>query len=240
MHDSHILVFIHIFGGCLGIITGALALALRKGSRWHRKIGDVFAAAMMTMSSVAAYMAFVGTEIKPPALGNFFGGILTFYLVGTAWLAGRRKDRERSVIDAVALLIPLAVGLAQIHYGLKAAGTPDGTLDEVPAGMYFFMSFVALGAAGGDIRQLVWGVAGIHRVARHLWRMCFALWIAASSFFIGQPQVFPEWLHRTGLLFVPSLLIIVLMFFWLIRVLFTNAYKRKVISARPATDLPGA
>jgi hypothetical protein len=69
--------------------------------------------------------------------------------------------------------------------------------------------------------------------------MCFALWIAASSFFIGQPQVFPDWLHKTGLLFVPSLLIIVLMFFWLIRVLFTNAYRRKVTSPKPVTGGDG-
>jgi hypothetical protein len=70
------------------------------------------------------------------------------------------------------------------------------------------------------------GVFGAARIARHLWRMCAALYIAVMSFFLGQSQVFPYAVRRTGLLVVPGIVVVVLMIFWLIRVLFTKAYKR--------------
>jgi hypothetical protein len=73
------------------------------------------------------------------------------------------------------------------------------------------------------------GIAGTQRIARHLWRMCFALFIAAASIFLARQQVFPALFRRTGVLFFLSFLPLMLMIFWLIRVRFKNAYKEKVI-----------
>jgi len=93
--------------------------------------------------------------------------------------------------------------------------------------MFFFLGSVALLSAAGDVRMLVrGGVFGAHRIVRHLWRMCFGLFIATGSFFIGQPQVFPAFIRKTNLLLVLGILPLILMIFWLIRVRFTNAYKR--------------
>ncbi|MGA2098047.1 MAG: hypothetical protein ABSH39_17235 [Candidatus Acidiferrum sp.] len=45
--------------------------------------------------------------------------------------------------------------------------------------MFFFLGSICLLAAAGDIRKLVsGGLFGAKRVARHLWRMCFGLFIA--------------------------------------------------------------
>jgi hypothetical protein len=63
-------------------------------------------------------------------------------------------------------------------------------------------------------------------IVRHLWRMCFGFFIATGSFFLGQQQVFPAWLRGSIVLFIPALLPLVLLIFWLFRVRFTNAYKR--------------
>ena len=57
------------------------------------------------------------------------------------------------------------------------------------------------------------------------------------SFFLGQSQVFPYAVRRTGLLVVPGILVAVLLIFWLIRVLFTNTYKR--VAPRETTLLVG-
>jgi len=52
--------------------------------------------------------------------------------------------------------------------------------------MTFFMGSVMLLAGAGDVRMLVrGGVLGAKRIARHLWRMCFGLFIAAGSFSWG-------------------------------------------------------
>jgi hypothetical protein len=84
------------------------------------------------------------------------------------------------------------------------------------------------------------GVFGAHRIVRHLWRMCFGLFIATGSFFIGQQQVFPAFLRKTNVLFVPAILPLILLIFWLFRVRFTNAYKRMSVTSSGdvcATDL---
>jgi hypothetical protein len=58
--------------------------------------------------------------------------------------------------------------------------------DGVPVGMTFFMGSACLLAAAGDVRMLLSrGVFGARRITRHLWRMCYGLFIAAGSFFHG-------------------------------------------------------
>jgi fatty acid desaturase len=74
------------------------------------------------------------------------------------------------------------------------------------------------------------GISGGQRVARHLWRMCFALFIAAASIFLARQQLFPGLLRKTGVLFLLSLLPLLLMIFWLVRVLFTRAFNEQVFS----------
>jgi hypothetical protein len=70
-------------------------------------------------------------------------------------------------------------------------------------GMYFFLGSVALLSAAEDVRML-WhgGVSGALRIARHLWRMCFALFIASASLFLARPQLFPALLRKTGIVFL--------------------------------------
>jgi hypothetical protein len=133
-----------------------------------------------------------------------------------------------------ALLVPLFVGIGLWISGLQAVHRQVKSTDGVPVGMHFFMGSVMLLAAAGDIRMLVrGGVFGAKRIVRHLWRMCFGLFVATGSFFLGQQQVFPAWLRQTNVLFVPALLPLVLLMFWLFRVWFTTAYRKKAVVAQP-------
>jgi len=136
------------------------------------------------------------------------------------------RDEKPAFLIGGALLVSLAVGAIAVTYGLEAANSQTGAKHGYPAGPYFFLGSVALLSAAGDIRMLVrGGVFGVHRIARHLWRMCFSLFIATGSFFLGQQQVFPHWLRKTNVLFLPAILPLILLIFWLFRVLFTNTYK---------------
>jgi len=84
------------------------------------------------------------------------------------------------------LLIPLTLGILTWMTGLKVVRSGASSQDGVPVGMTFFMGSVMLLAGAGDVRMLVrGGVFGAKRIARHLWRMCFGLFIAAGSFFLG-------------------------------------------------------
>src|SRR6266404_9218724 len=87
-------LIVHILGGVVGLVSGTAALAFRKGSPRHVLAGRIFVASMLTMGALAAYLAI--TRHQPNNIG---GGILTFYLIGTAWLTARRKDGETSRLD---------------------------------------------------------------------------------------------------------------------------------------------
>jgi hypothetical protein len=217
-----ILVF-HISAGIVGILSGAAAMSFRKGSPRHALAGKIFVISMLSMAAGAVYLATMKHDYN-----NIGGGILTFYLVGTAWLTARRRDGEPSLFDWAALLIPLAIGIGGWINGLDALHSPTGSKYGVPAGMHFFMGSVCLLAAAGDVRMLVrGGVFGVQRIVRHLWRMCFGFFIATGSFFLGQAdKVFPNYVLKTNVLFIPAVLPLLLLIFWLVRVRFTSAYKR--------------
>ncbi len=220
---------VHIAGGIVGILSGTVALSFRKGSQRHALAGRVFVTAMLTMAAAAAYLAII--KHQPNNIG---GGILTFYLIGTAWLTARRRDGETSKYDWAAILLPLAIGIGGWINGLDALHSPTGSKYGVPAGMHFFMGSVCLLAAAGDVRMLLrGGVLGAKRIVRHLWRMCFGLFIATGSFFLGQQQVFPSWLRGSPVLFIPALLPLVLLIFWVFRVWFSGTYRNKMVAAQP-------
>jgi hypothetical protein len=197
-------------------------MSFRKGSPRHALAGKVFVMAMLTMASSAVWLAILKHQI-----GNILGGAFTFYLVATAWLAAKRRDGGVGAFGWVALLIPVAVAAANAFYGVQKTLSPTPSPDGVPAGMNFFMGSVCLLAAAGDIRMLLrGGVFGAERIARHLWRMCFGLFVASGSFFLGQgSKVFPAFVAKSGILLIPAILPLPLLVFWMVRVRFSDRYK---------------
>ncbi len=234
---SAILAF-HICGGLIGLLSGGAAMFLRKGSRQHGIAGDVFVISMLGMASAGVLLA--ATKSQP---GNILGGMLTIYLVSTAWMTATRRERKTGMLDGSmvdrklfaskmfdwgALLIVLTVATANVTFGIQAAFSPTGLRYDYPPGPYFFLGSIAIIALVGDIRMLVHnGISGTQRIARHLWRMCFALFVASSSLFLARQQLFPELMRKTGTLVLLSFLPLMVMIFWLIRVRFANALKPK-------------
>jgi uncharacterized membrane protein len=93
-------------------------------------------------------------------------------------------------------------------------------------------------AAAGDICMMVQGgLSGTKRLVRHLWRMCFGLFIATGSFFLGQQQVFPAALRGSILLVVLAIMPLILLVFWLFRVRFLKSRQEKSIQL--AAHSPG-
>jgi hypothetical protein len=213
-------LLIHIASGTSGILSGFAASFLRKGSRRHGLAGNVFVVSMLLLSSTGTYMAMMKHEP-----GNVMGGFLTFYMVTTAWASARREGAGTSVLDWGGLLVVLTLAVFELTYGTQAALSPTGMKAGYPPGPYFMLGTVAVLATVGDIRMLLRrGISGTQRVARHLWRMCFAFFVASSSLFLARQQYFPDLMRRTGTLYLLSFLPLLLMIFWLIRVRFAKAY----------------
>jgi uncharacterized membrane protein len=223
------LVLFHILAGLTAIVSGFVTVAFRKGSRGHRAFGNLFFISMLGMAGAGSLMAFIKYEFAHVGaqIVNVFVGSLTIYLVATAWWAAKRREGETSVFDWGGLLLVATLAACLATFGVEAAKSPTGLKDGYPPFLYFIFASIAFLSASGDLRMLLHGgISGAQRIARHLWRMTLAMFIATASFFLGQQKVMPVSIRGSKLLLVPPLLVLFLLFYWLIRVLFTSLYKK--------------
>jgi uncharacterized membrane protein len=208
-------LLVHITAGAVGIIAGFVALYAAKGARLHRKSGRVFVYAMLVMCVLGAVIA--GVRGKWPAV-NIPAAILTAYLVITALTAVRPPAFWRRWLDLGLMMVAGVVGLITLMRGFEAIAN-GGTRQGIPAFPFFLFGVVGLLGSAGDFRIMRSGaLQGVGRLARHLWRMCFALFVAAMSFFLGQAKVFPKPIRIPALLALPVLAVLLTMLYWLWRV----------------------
>jgi len=214
------LMVAHVIAGAVGLVSGAAALSVRKGERWHRAFGSVFFASMLVMAATGAYLA-----VLQPHSGTVIVGVLTFYFVVTAWTAARRKH-GLGIFERVAFLVPASIAATLFMYGFRAANSEIGKFDDLEPTPYFLVGTFAAFIAALDLSLVLrGGVSGRQRIARHVWRMCTALSFGAGFFFLGQQEVLPALIRGSPVLFVPSLVPLALLAYWALRVLFTNWWK---------------
>jgi len=201
----------HVATGIIALVAGFIAVAMRKGGTWHRRSGLVFVWAMIATGIAAAIVAIY--EGKPA------GGVVIVYFVVTAWTAVRPLPRANRAVGIALMAMAFALGAAEYVRGFTALERPGNNIEGVPAGMMFFMATILLLAAVGDLRMmLAGGIQGARRIARHLWRMCFSLFIASGSFFLGQMQVIPAPIRNVPLLLVLGVSPLVVLLYWMWRV----------------------
>lgn len=206
---------VHIAGGALALLTGFAALAATKGERLHRRAGVAFVAAMLVMGlSGAGVAAATGQD------GSVIGGLLAAYLTLSGFAVVRPPTPRMRRVSLAAASLALPLGLVAAASGVSTLA--DGSLvrNGVPVPMIFLFATVALSSATGDLRRLRAGpTRGHRRLAAHLWRMCFALFIASGSFFLGQADEIPEELRVWPVLVTLAVLPLVVIpyFLWRVR-----------------------
>lgn len=192
------------------MLLGALALLAPKGGRLHRRSGQLFVGFMLVMGLTAG------------VLGNIGGGLMAAYFVVTALTTVRPVAPWTRWVNAGALAVAAVLALGSIDKGFEAFASPGGALNGVPFFMLFFIGSVMAMAAVGDLRVMWSGPSrGAPRLARHLWRMCFGLFIAAGSFFSIEARVATilPWPFTTpAMRALPVALVFIAMFYWLWRV----------------------
>lgn len=222
MTHSPALLLLHIAAATLGLVAGVGAMSLRKGSRWHRLIGQVFTFSMLSMAASAVYLGFMKAQTL-----NALVGCLTFYLVTTAWWTVRTRSRQNTLLEFGAFLFALALGAALLSNGWDAAHAPSGLKDGEAAPGYFVFGAIALIAAALDGGMLVHGPwVGTHRLVRHLWRMCVPMLIGVISVMPRLYRLYPSIFGNDLVLYAPLGLMVLAIIYWLARVRFVG---------RPAT-----
>ncbi|HYE28682.1 MAG TPA: hypothetical protein VEA61_10670 [Allosphingosinicella sp.] len=211
------LLALHIAGGLAALLAGTVAVAARKGSPLHARAGTGFAVAMLVLGLTAAILARLKAE---PESG--LGGLLTCYFVATSWVAARRRDGSTGRFEIVACALALGAGAITAWAGITgAAATPAG------AGPAIAFGGICLLAGLLDLNAILRrALTPAQRLARHLWRMCVALFIATGSFFLGQQDVLAEAVRGSPVLFVLAFAPFAVMLFWLVRLRFAGPLRR--------------
>jgi uncharacterized membrane protein len=222
---------VHIVAGSLGIIFGFIALAAAKGGRLHRKSGMVFVYAMITMALMGSFIAAV-RRVAPAA--NVPVGLLTAYMVITALITVRPPSKGSRTLDVALMLFVAGVSLTLLTFGFRVLASETGRLYGMPAYPFLIFGTVGMLATIGDGRLIRQGgvhvVRGAPRLARHLWRMSFALLTAAFSFFLGQAKVIPKPIRIYPLLMIPPLVVLIALFYWLWRVRVRRSLRGMVVA----------
>lgn len=217
----NILMSVHIAGGIIAILSGAVAVTARKGGLLHARSGTWFFGAMLVLGVTASILE---PFRSPP--GSPLSGILVLYFVATSWVTARRRDGTTGKFESIACAVALAGAVAIAWGGFTGATTPAGR------GPVFAIAGVCLLAGLLDLNAILRPkLSTAQRISRHLWRMCFAFFIATGSFFLGQQQVMPQAIRGSPILFVLAFAPLALMLFWLVRLRFSKAIARLKLRA---------
>jgi uncharacterized membrane protein len=204
---------VHIAGGLTALVSGAAAIAVRKGGALHASAGTWFCAAMLVLGVTAAILE----PFRSPTPGSPVGGIMVCYFVLTAWMTARRRDGRPGRIETIACAAALGAAAAMAWGGYTGATTPAGR------GPVFAFAGICLLAGLLDLNAILRRLSAVQRLSRHLWRMCFAFFIATGSFFLGQQDVLPRAVRGSPILFVLAFAPFAAMAFWLVRIRFGKA-----------------
>ncbi|MBP2158775.1 MULTISPECIES: hypothetical protein [Asticcacaulis] len=211
-------VLIHVVTGGIAVLAGAIALTAPKGRPWHIGAGRTFVITMLISAGVGAVM---GLLTYHKHLIAFHAGVLACYLVLSSWVSARRRAPSSYrgppvILLAIVNLLNMA-GL--IAAGVTARSADDGMLFTYHSDAYLFMAGLALAGVIGDLHILIrQTLSARSRIARHLWRMCVALVLAAGSLFTGPgAKAFPDAVRASGILSIPEPVILLVMVFWLAR-----------------------
>lgn len=206
---------VHIGAGSVALVSGYAALFAPKGALVHRGAGVWFVWSMLVMCAAGFALALL--RQSPWSVINTSAATLTAYLVATSFITVRRPAIWTPTHDALLTLLAVAVCAVTLPLGVVAAAS-GGSWRGIPAFPFFLFGIPGTLAVIGDFHVRRHGpLAGSARLRRHLWRMLFALFVAAMSFFIGQMKVFPEPMRIPVLLAIPPLTALAALAYWMWR-----------------------
>ena len=228
------MLILHIGAGSIAMLSGVAALSVRKGGRLHRVFGTVFFVSMLTMAAMAGVLS-----VWIQQWNNVIAGVFAFYLVATAWATVRRKESTVGKFEVGAMIAAFAGAAGILILGLQALADPKSIPGGAPVQAYFILAGMIGFAAVMDLRVVRrGGISGVQRITRHLWRMCLAFFFAWGSFYgqvIVRKGYIPASLHHSPLLYIPILVPLLVLVFWVIRVRFTHWSRSNPISATPGS-----
>ena len=200
---------LHIIGGAVGLFTGAINLARKKGDKKHKLTGKYFTYGMLT----AGFSSFA-LSIMHPNYFLFMVGAFTIYLVGTGnryiYLKLLGSDQRPTIIDWTITVGMLLAGLLLIALGIKnlIAHNNFGIVFIVFGGLGLLFVKTDFGNYQGKLK------AKNYWLLAHLQRMTGAYIAAATAFLVVNAQYSPIILPSEVVWLLPTVILTPLIISW--------------------------
>ncbi|MDO3387192.1 hypothetical protein QWI17_15220 [Gilvimarinus sp. SDUM040013] len=227
---ANFILYTHIIGGALGLLTGLIASLAKKGGTLHKRAGKVFMVSMFVCYFIGAMVApFLSDGQRP----NFVAAVLALYLLVSGIHAAKRKIYTASIYNALGLVVALGISAMGFLFMYMGSQSEAGSVDGSPPEAFVIFAIVGLLAFIGEARVLIIRkLSQEARLIRHLWRMCFSFFFASGSLFFGQPQIFPQWFNASLLPEVLAIFPILILVYGVLSVSLKGLLKRLNFSQR--------
>ncbi len=161
---DNISLLVHITSGTIALIIAILAIILRKGTTFHRRLGRAYFCAMSLVFISALHLSFIALPIN---WFLFSIGIFSYYLAFTGFRAGRERKNLPAIIDKIAAWMMFATVIFMILLAIKFL------FNQNNLGIVLIVfGVIGLLLATQDILQFRKGkIQGKERILRHLTRI---------------------------------------------------------------------
>lgn len=204
----NVFLILHIAGGSVGLLTGAINILRKKGDKKHRFIGILFLFSMLTTGISALVLAYLN-----PNHFLFIVGVFTLYLVGSGqrYLKHKQPSKLRSkLIDWIITSLMLLAGILFIGLGVSTI---------VKSNMFglVYITFGSLGLL--FVRQDFRNYNNTSTVKNywligHLQRMTGGFIAALTAFLVVNNRYFPERIPSFIFWLLPTIILTPLIIKW--------------------------
>ena len=205
----HSFLVVHIFAGSIGLLTGPLSIAVKKGGLGHRRLGIAFYYAMLVVASSALVLAILHNIPFLFAVGIFSGYM---NITGYAILRQKRQGllNQTGILERATSILMLLFSLYFLGYGVYILFQKD----------YFGLVFIFFAQSSFRMLWQDWklfkqrGLAPSTWLLVHLTRMVGTSIAAYTAFLVVNSS------SRVSLLgwFLPTLLGVPIIVYWSRRV----------------------
>lgn len=210
------LLVLHIAAGTLGIMAGFAAILLKKGQQLHKRIGWTFLLSMLVLGASGIIIAIA----KNIPLSMLNGGLVC-YLVLSSFITIRAKTSFKSIINRPLLGFGLLLVAGYSYYFYLAVRSSPEQIGGFGSGAFAVFGLITFYALCEDLYFMLCNKMSRKVVLiRHLWRMLFPLFMATAAVFLGQAKLFPAILAQSGALFIPVVLVLLSLLYWIVKVSF--------------------
>jgi len=107
----NVLIITHAIFGSLGLLTGLVALIIKKGSVTHKRFGRLFYYVMLLTAGLALFVSILPGHESPFL---FVVGIFSSYFILTGYRAIRFKNMTPTLFDFIISWVMIITGLAML------------------------------------------------------------------------------------------------------------------------------